>query len=235
MKFTPELVPGILIRRYKRFLADIQMPDGTVITAHCANTGAMTGCAEPGWKVWLRDSQNPKRKCRYSWELVENSQGDRICINTSRANEVVAEAIEADQISKLTGYESLSREVRYGQENSRIDLLLQHPDRADCYIEVKSVTLLGESGIGRFPDAKTLRGQKHLRELMAVAHKGQRAVLLFAVMHSGIQRVSIAQHIDPNYAKLLEQALEAGVEIICWRFSCTPQQIQEDGPLSFFL
>lgn len=235
MQFEPPLIEGTLIKRYKRFLADVELADGRVIIAHCANTGAMTGCAEPGWKVWLRDSQNPKRKCRFSWELVENSENDRICINTARANEVVAEAIAAEQIPQLQGYDELVREVRYGDENSRIDLLLRGNSQSDCYIEVKSVTLLNSPHLGLFPDAPTVRGQKHLRELMKIAQQGQRAVLLFAVMHSGIEQVSVASKIDPNYAQLLKQAIAAGVEVICWRFECTKEQIKSDRALSFNL
>lgn len=233
MKFSPPLISGRLIRRYKRFLADVELDDGSVITAHCANTGAMTGCAHPNWRVWLRDSQNPKRKCRYSWELVENDQGQMICINTARANEVVAEAIENQQIKELDGYQTLQREVRYGQENSRIDLLLRSENRPDCYIEVKSVTLLGEDSLGLFPDAKTSRGQKHLRELTTIAQTQQRAVLLFAVMHHGIEKVSIAHHIDLLYGELLNHAMAAGVEVICQRFDCNPEQIIADLPVPF--
>ncbi|MFM2477572.1 DNA/RNA nuclease SfsA [Celerinatantimonas sp. MCCC 1A17872] len=233
MKFSPPLVSGTLIRRYKRFLADVELDNGEVITAHCANTGAMTGCAEPNWRVWLRDSQNPKRKCRYSWELVENDQGQTICINTARANEVVGEAIRNRQIKALDGYETIQTEVKYGQENSRIDLLLRSDNRPDCYIEVKSVTLLDKDGLGLFPDAKTSRGQKHLRELTAVAQNAQRAVLLFAVMHQGIEKVSIAHHIDLLYGELLNNAMAAGVEVICQRFDCNHEQIVADLPLPF--
>ncbi|MFM2486610.1 DNA/RNA nuclease SfsA [Celerinatantimonas yamalensis] len=235
MKFNPPLIAGRLVRRYKRFLADVELIDGSIITAHCANTGAMTGCAEPGWQVWLRDSQNPKRKCRYSWELVENAQGNYICINTTRANEVVTEAINNNQIESLRGYSQCTREVRYGEENSRIDLLLCDPSRVDCYIEVKSVTLLTDDGVGLFPDATTTRGQKHLRELTTIAQAGQRAVLLFAVMHSGIEKVSIAHHIDALYGQLLQRAIDAGVEVIAQRFAPHPERIEVDSIISFTL
>lgn len=233
MIFNPTLISGRLIKRYKRFLADVKLPDGSMITVHCANTGAMTGCAEPGWKVWLRDSQNPKRKCQYSWELVENAHQQMICVNTARANQVVAEAIQAGDIPALSGYETLTQEVRYGQEHSRIDMLLTDSHRADCYIEVKSVTLLTEQGLGLFPDAKSTRGQKHLRELMYMQEQGYRAVLFFAVMHQGIEKVGIAHHIDERYGELLIQAQQMGVEIICHRFNCDPQKIEAQAPLSF--
>ncbi|CAG9000032.1 MAG: Sugar fermentation stimulation protein A [Candidatus Celerinatantimonas neptuna] len=211
------------------------MPDGSCITAHCANTGAMTGCAEPGWKVWLRDSQNPKRKCRYSWELCENDQGHMICINTARANEVVAEAIEKAQIERFQKYTHLKREVRYGQENSRIDILLSGEQLPDCYIEVKSVTLLAEQGLGLFPDAPSVRGQKHLRELTEMAQNGHRAILFFAIMHSGIEKVTIAHHIDARYGELLKKAILAGVEVVCHRFCCKNEQITHDCEVSFAL
>lgn len=224
MLFTPPLQSARLIQRYKRFLADVIMPSGETLTLHCANTGAMTGCATPGDTVWYSTSDSLKRKYPHSWELTETAAGHWICVNTLRANALMRAAIEADAIPELSGYTRLSSEVKYGTENSRIDLLLQGETRAACYIEVKSVTLL-QHGRGYFPDAVTARGQKHLRELQGMVENGQRAVLLFAVLHSGIQQVSPARHIDPRYAELLLQAQQHGVEILCYSAALSPDGI----------
>ncbi|NRF24571.1 DNA/RNA nuclease SfsA [Vibrio coralliilyticus] len=219
MKFDPQLESAILIKRYKRFLADITLPDGSERTIHCANTGAMTGCATAGNTVWYSTSDNPKRKYPNSWELTQTSNGHRICINTARANQLAVEAIEAGVIKELQGYEQLKTEVKYGSENSRIDILLKSQHQPTCYIEVKSVTLLDEEkqGQGYFPDAVTTRGQKHLRELTEMAQNGSRAVLLFTVLHSGIEKVSPAHHIDAKYSQLLKSAQEQGVEVLCYK------------------
>ncbi|UZE95870.1 DNA/RNA nuclease SfsA [Alkalimarinus alittae] len=222
MKFDQKLQSGLLIQRYKRFLADIEVEkDGKqpkVLTIHCPNTGAMTGCNVPGSRVWFSTSDNAKRKYPNTWELLETLEGDWACINTVLANKLVEEAINADVIEALKGYSDLSREVRYGDEKSRIDLLLSNPekDRRDCYIEVKSVTLLTENHIGMFPDAVSARGQKHLRELMAMVEAGHRAVLFFCVNHTGIKSVRPADHIDPEYGQLLRQAAARGVEILAY-------------------
>lgn len=225
MQFFPPLQPATLLKRYKRFLADVVTPDGRELTLHCANTGAMTGCATPGDTVWYSTSDNPKRKYAHSWELCQTQVGDWICVNTLRANQLVREAIEQQRIPELSGYSKLSTEVRYGSENSRIDLLLQADQQPNCYIEVKSVTLLQE-GRGYFPDAVTVRGQKHLRELQAMAEQGQRTVLFFAVLHSGIETVAAAHHIDPRYAQLLTLAQQHGVEVMCYGAELSAQGIQ---------
>ncbi|GHF00512.1 DNA/RNA nuclease SfsA [Thalassotalea profundi] len=216
MKFVPPLKQAILIKRYKRFLADITLPDGSIHIAHCANTGAMKGCAESEDIVWYSTSDNPKRKYPFSWEITQTKNNDFICINTLRANQVVEEALNNQSIKELNGFSSLQREVKYGAENSRIDILLKFEDKPDTYIEVKSVTLL-ENNKGYFPDAVTTRGQKHLRELIEMVEQGNRAVLFFAVMHSGINSVQAAQHIDPQYAKLLIEAKNKGVKIIAYK------------------
>lgn len=219
MEFSPPLQRGILIKRYKRFLADIELEDGTQRTIHCANTGAMTGCAEPGSQVWFSTSDNPKRKYPNSWELTHTKRGHTICVNTLRANALAVEAIQNKAIPELSEYTELKTEQRYGRENSRIDILLRHPQQPDCFVEVKSVTLLSDrvNNLGHFPDAVTTRGQKHLRELTEIARSGQRAVLWFIVLHSGIEKVSVAQHIDEDYAILLKKAQEYGVETICYK------------------
>ncbi|QYJ97014.1 DNA/RNA nuclease SfsA [Shewanella alkalitolerans] len=221
MIFTPPFEQGKLLRRYKRFLADVLLDDGSEITIHCPNTGSMRNCLFPGERVWFSTSDNPKRKYAHTWEQASSDEGHIIGINTGRANALAAEAIEAGVISELTGYDRLRREVKYGSENSRIDLLLESEDKPACYIEVKSCTLL-EQGQGYFPDAVTTRGQKHLRELMEMVKQGHRAVLLFVVQHTGITTVAAARHIDPEYAELLTQAHQAGVEILAYSCELSP-------------
>lgn len=228
MKFEPRLESATLIKRYKRFLADVSLPDGSERTIHCANTGAMTGCADPGNTVWYSTSDNPKRKYPNSWELSETKNGHSICINTARANQLAVEAIQSQVIEELTGYDQLQTEVKYGSENSRIDILLYSKNKPSCYIEVKSVTLLDANieGQGYFPDAVTTRGQKHLRELSEMAQNGSRAVLLFAVLHSGIEKVSAAHHIDATYSQLLKKAQEQGVEVLCYKAELSDSEMR---------
>ena len=233
MQFSSPLIQGTLIKRYKRFLADVQLTDGSIVIAHCPNTGAMTGCAEPGWKVWLSPSNNPKRKLLYTWEVVLTDKHHWIGINTHKANALVKEAIQENKISELVGYANLKAEVKFGEENSRIDFLLTDFEKADCYVEVKSVTLL-DNNVGYFPDAKTIRGQKHLRELSLIASQGKRAVLLFCVQHSGIQSVQVAKQIDPDYAKELKQAMLSGVQILCYGCKISSEKIYINQSLPFF-
>lgn len=238
MRFDPPLESATLIKRYKRFLTDIKLPDGSERTIHCANTGAMTGCATPGDTVWYSTSDNPKRKYPNSWEISETAKGDRICVNTARANQLAVEAIQNGAIVELSGYQRLRTEVKYGSENSRIDILLEDEAKADCYIEVKSVTLLADDpnigkGQGYFPDAVTTRGQKHLRELTEMAESGQRAVLLFTVLHSGIEKVSAAHHIDAKYSLLLKQAQDAGVEVLCYKAELNNTQMELNQAVEF--
>ncbi|MDH2999221.1 sugar fermentation stimulation protein SfsA [Chelonobacter oris] len=211
----PHLKAAALIRRYKRFLTDIELPNGEIITIHCANTGAMTGCGEPGDTVWYSTTDNLKRKYPHSWELTEKPNGDLVCVNTIRANQVVQEALQQQRIAELADYQTILPEVKYGAENSRIDFLLQQTALADCYVEVKSTTLM-ESAVGMFPDAKTERGQKHLRELMQIKRQGKHAVIFFAALHSGIQAFRVAGQIDPTYADLLRQAQQCGVQVLSY-------------------
>lgn len=210
------LKPATLIKRYKRFLADVILENDEQTTIHCANTGAMTGCAEPDSTVWYSTSDNAKRKYPFSWEITHTHQQHFICVNTIRANQLVEQALLDRKIAELNGFSQLKREVKYGEENSKIDFLLSYDKQANAYVEVKSVTLLTD-GQGYFPDAKTLRGQKHLRELIEMVQQGHRAVLLFAVLHTGIDSVKAAAHIDPAYAKLLQEAKNAGVEILAYK------------------
>lgn len=215
MQFPP-LSCGILLRRYKRFLADIQLPSGEQITIHCPNTGAMTGCATPGDRVWFSTSDNAKRKYAHTWELTETQMGDFICINTQRANQLVEEALQNQWISELSHYTEILPEQKYGLENSRIDFLLKNGN-TDCFVEVKSTTLLTENGVGMFPDTKTERGQKHLRELTQLAKNGKQAVIFFAILHTGIKQFDVARQIDPKYAELFEQAINSGVVALVYK------------------
>lgn len=232
MEFVPALQRATLIKRYKRFLADVIDQQGNTFTLHCPNTGAMTGCATPGDTVWYSTSDSKTRKYPHTWELTETAAGDIICVNTLRANSLAKEAIQAGIIAELAGYTGLRQEVKYGAEGSRIDIMLQASDRVNCYIEVKSVTLL-DNKQGYFPDAVTERGQKHLRELIKVVEGGERAVLLFTVLHSGINQVSPARHIDPHYGQLLDEALHKGVEIFAWKAELSRQEICLKVPLPF--
>lgn len=237
MKYPAPLKPATLLKRYKRFLADVELPNGEQITLHCPNTGSMRHCAEPGSRIWYSTSDNPKRKYPCTWELIElDMQAPTVkgiaSIHANKANTLVAEAIDEQIITELTGYTTVRSEVKYGQENSRIDLLLSAPNLPDCYVEVKSVTLAMGEGVGLFPDAVSLRGQKHLRELIEVVHAGQRAVLLFCVQHSAITQVSPAIEIDPAYTQLLQQAQAEGVEILAYGAQISPSEIKLTHPLA---
>ncbi|MDO6444875.1 DNA/RNA nuclease SfsA [Colwellia sp. 1_MG-2023] len=205
-----------LIKRYKRFLADVIVENGTTTTIHVANTGAMSGCATPNDTVFYSISENKKRKYPFSWEVSQTAEQHWICVNTIRANQLVEEALNNQKIIELQNYTALKREVTYGNEGSKVDFYLIDEQNNETFIEVKSVTLLEEQQ-GYFPDAKTERGQKHLRELMEVVEQGKRAVLLFAVLHSGINSVKAAAHIDSKYATLLSLAKEKGVEVIAYQ------------------
>lgn len=234
MQFTPSLQRATLVQRYKRFLADVITPEGTELTLHCPNTGAMTGCATPGDTVWYSTSENSKRKYPHTWELTQTQTGALICVNTLWANRLTKEAIEQGRVSELSGYSTLRSEVKYGAERSRIDFMLQADSRPDCYIEVKSVTL-AEKDFGYFPDAITERGQKHLRELMSVAAEGKRAVIFFAVLHSAITRFSPARHIDAKYAQLLFEAQRKGVEILVYKAELSADSMTLIEPLTVTL
>ncbi len=233
MQFN-NLIAGRLIKRYKRFLADIVLDSGEEVTVHCPNTGSMKNCADPGSKVWVLDSENPKRKYPLGWELVEVEEQYLACINTGRANKLVKEAIERGLVTTLQGYESIRQEVKYG-ENSRIDLLLEDKTQGRAWVEVKNVTLLEDENWGSFPDAVTTRGSKHLRELMNMVAQGDRAVMLFCVPHTGIERVRPADNIDPEYGRLLREAKRAGVEILAYGAEINEQCITLERELPVVL
>lgn len=231
MKLPHPLTAGRLLRRYQRFLADVELADGTVVTAHCPNSGSMLGCAMPGCPVLLSRSDNPARKLPFTWELVRVDDC-WVGINTSLPNRIVREGIEQGIVAELRGYGRIRQEVCYGSERSRIDLLLEEPGR--CYVEVKNVTLV-EDGVARFPDSVTVRGQKHLRELMAMVGEGARSVNLFVVQRADAREVAPADAIDPVYGRLLRQAAAAGVELLAYRAVVTPEEIVLCEPLPLII
>lgn len=219
---------AIFLRRYKRFLADVQLETGEVITVHCPNTGAMTNCLVPNSPCWISESSNPRRKYRFTWEIATAPGQHKAGVNTARANALVEQGITGGLITQLQGYHSLLREVRYGEDGSRIDFKLQgHPERpdVDCFVEVKSVTYGLEDGRGLFPDAVSVRATRHLRELISIVAEGHRAVLVFCVQHSGIEWVEPADQVDPLYGETLRAAMAAGVEVLAYRASLSPQRI----------
>jgi sugar fermentation stimulation protein A len=225
VRFPAPLLAARLIKRYKRFLADVILNDGTVLTAHCPNTGSMLGCQTPGSRVWLSRSDNPKRKYAHTWELVELDGGTMVGINTGRSNSLVREAIESGLIGELAGYEAIRPEVRYGNENSRADFLLSGAN-GSCYVEVKNVTAAVDDGIALFPDAVSTRGTRHLRELMgSLRQAGQRAVLCYCVQRCDVAQVRPADDIDPEYGVTLREALDAGVEVIAYRATLNPEAV----------
>ncbi|MFK3726237.1 DNA/RNA nuclease SfsA [Pseudomonas monteilii] len=231
MLFAPELERGRLLRRYKRFLADIELPTGEQLTIHCPNTGSMLNCMREGGDVWFTRSNDPKRKLPGTWELSETPQGRLACINTGRANALVEEALRAGIITELAGFHTLRREVAYGEERSRVDFYLEYAE-GPAYVEVKSVTLgYPDSAVAAFPDAVTQRGAKHLRELASLARQGVRAVQLYCVNLSGVEAVRPAQEIDDAYAQALRAAVRDGVEVLAYGTRVETTGIVIDRPL----
>ncbi|MFT6071200.1 MAG: sugar fermentation stimulation protein A [Bacteriovoracaceae bacterium] len=222
MKFETKLVKGKIIKRYKRFLADIELDSGETITAHTANTGSMKTCWEPGWNVLCSFHDNPKRKLKYSLELTNN--GDSwILVNTSLPNKIGLEAIEKGLIKELTGYDSIKPEAKIGK--SRIDLLLTKENGEKCFVEIKNVTLKGAGELALFPDGVTERGQKHLKELMEIKASGDRACMLYIVNREDVSSFSPADSIDPVYAELLKEAESNGVEILVYQTKINPTEV----------
>lgn len=226
MRFSTPLEAGRLVRRYKRFLADIVSDAGEALCIHCPNTGSMLNCMGEGARVWFQRSNDPRRKLPGTWELVETPQGRLACVNTARANRLVEEALLDGVIEELAVFTALRREVAYGLENSRVDFRLDYP-AGPAYVEVKSVTLgFGDTAVAAFPDAVTLRGAKHLRELAALARDGVRAVQLYCVNLTGIEAVRPASEIDPLYAAALREAVAAGVEVLAYGVEISPEEIR---------
>ncbi len=230
MRFPSPLERGRLLQRYKRFLADVALDSGATVTASCPNTGSMLGLAAPGSTVWLSRSESATRKYPHTWEMVEADLGQGpslVGINTGHPNRLVAEAIEARRIKPLAGYQSLRREVKYG-EASRIDILLEDAEKGRCYVEVKNVHLMRRAGLAEFPDCVTARGVKHLRELSAMVAEGHRAVMLFLIQRTDAKRFTLAGDLDPAYSEAFRQALSVGVEAMAFSCRMSPDEITLD-------
>lgn len=224
MRFQTPLVPARLIRRYKRFLADCVLEDGREVTAHCANPGSMMGLAEPGMKVWLEPNDDPKKKLRFGWRLVDHETGHFTGVDTSLPNRMLRAALEAGEVAGLTGYQAVRPEVKYGA-GSRVDFLLSAPARPDAYVEVKSVTLSRQPRLAEFPDARTARGTKHLSELSNMVGQGHRAVMLYLIQRTDCDRFTLAHDIDPAYATAYAEARKAGVETLCFDCRISPEGV----------
>jgi len=236
MRFPAPLLPATLVKRYKRFLADVVLPSGETITVHCANPGSMIGLDAAGARVWLSKSANPNRKLAHSWELIEVDFGgglELVGINTSHPNALAAEAIAAGAIPELAGYRTIRREVRYG-ESSRVDFLLEDPARSPCYVEIKNVHLMRRPALAEFPDAVTKRGAKHLAELSAMVAAGARAVMLYLIQIGSARAFRLARDIDPAYGRAFDGARAAGVEAIAYRcgITCDGIEVVERVPIA---
>src|SRR5262245_47246320 len=234
MRFPVPLFPATLVRRYKRFLADVVLPSGETVTVHCANPGSMIGLDAAGARIWLSKSANPKRKLVHSWELIEVDLGggaELVGINTVHPNALAAEAIAAGAVAELAGYPSVRREVKYGK-NSRVDFLLEAPARPLCYVEIKNVHLMRQAGLAEFPDAVTKRGAKHLGELADMVAAGHRAVMLFLIQIGSARGFALARDIDPTYGRAFDAARTAGVEAIAYRCGITAEGIEVADPIS---
>jgi sugar fermentation stimulation protein A len=233
MRFSGELVPATLIRRYKRFLADVELADGSVTTVHVANPGAMIGLQPPGARVWLSRSLNKARKLPLSWELVEADFGsgpELAGLNTAHPNTIVAEALDAMAIPELAAYPTIRREVKYGKA-SRVDFLLEAPGKPSCYLEIKNVHLMRQRGLAEFPDSVTARGARHLDELAAMVAQGSRAVMLFVIQIGSADRFALARDIDPAYGAAFDRARAAGVETLAYKCALCVDEIALSGPV----
>ncbi len=234
MKFDPPLQPATFLRRYKRFFADFELPGGEVVTAACANTGRMTGLLNEGAPALISPANNPKRKLKWDWYVVE-ADDTWVGCHTATPNTLGFQSVSAGQIPQLAGYARVEKEKKYGQENSRIDLLLTDPERPTCYVEIKNVHMMLEPGVASFPDAVTTRGLKHLRELEAEVAKGNRAVMLYIIQRSDCQRFRPADEVDPDYAAGLRAAHTAGVEILAYSCHVCETEITLAHPLEITL
>ncbi|MGG7566180.1 DNA/RNA nuclease SfsA [Rhodovulum sp. DZ06] len=228
MQFAAPLVRATLIRRYKRFLADVTLPDGTEATAHCANPGAMTGMGDPGDAVWLEPNDDPKRKLKYSWKLTERG-GAFIGVDTAMPNRMVLEALKARVLPAFADWPGIRAEAKWG-DRSRIDFRLSGPDRPDMWVEVKAVSLSRAPGLAEFPDTVTARGAKHLAELADIVRSGARAAMLYVIHRTDCDRAAIAADLDPAYAAAFAAARAAGVEAYAARAELSPAGARISGP-----
>ena len=231
MEFNPPLVKATFLKRYKRFFADFRLESGNFVTAACANTGRMTGLLNPEASALIRPASNPNRKLKWDWLAVE-ADGTWVGCNTAIPNMLGYEAIMTHQIADLRGYVHIEKEKAYGQENSRIDLLLTDPHHPPCFVEIKNVHMCLELGVASFPDAVTTRGLKHLRELEAEVAKGHRAVMLYIIQRGDCQSFTTAGDVDPDYAVGLKQAKATGVEILAYSCHVSESQITLADPLN---
>jgi sugar fermentation stimulation protein A len=234
MRFQTPLVPARLIRRYKRFLADIQFADGREVTAHCANPGSMMGLAEPGMKIWVEPNDDPKKKLKYGWRLVDHENGHYTGVDTAVPNRALKAALIAGEVPEFAEYTTVLPEQKYG-EKSRIDFLLRQDGLQDAYVEVKSVTLSRQTGLAEFPDSVTARGTKHLGELAAMVGQGHRAVMFYLVQRTDCERMTLAGDIDPTYAAAFEEARAAGVEVLCYGTKISPERVELGRPVPITL
>lgn len=234
MRFQTPLVPARLIRRYKRFLADIQLADGREVTAHCANPGSMMGLAEPGMKIWVEPNDDPKKKLKYGWRLVDHENGHYTGVDTAVPNRALKAALIAGEVPEFAEYSTVLPEQKYG-EKSRIDFLLRQDGLQDAYVEVKSVTLSRQAGLAEFPDSVTARGTKHLGELAAMVGEGHRAVMFYLVQRTDCERMTLAGDIDPTYAAAFEAARAAGVEVLCYGTKISPEGVELGHPVPITL
>ena len=225
MQFQTPLIPARLIRRYKRFLADIQLEDGREVTAHCANPGSMMGLAEAGMKIWVEPNDDPKKKLKYGWRLVDHENGHFTGVDTAVPNRALKAALMACEVPELVDYSTALPEQKYG-EKSRIDFLLRGEGLPDAYVEVKSVTLSRQVGLAEFPDSVTARGTKHLGELASMVAEGHRAVMFYLVQRMDCSEMTLAADIDPTYAAAFEAAREAGVEVMCYDTRISPEGVE---------
>ncbi|MBT8153844.1 DNA/RNA nuclease SfsA [Epibacterium ulvae] len=230
MNFPTPLIPATLVKRYKRFLADCQLEDGQVITAHCANPGSMMGLAEPGMRIWLEPNDDPKKKLKYGWRLVEHDGGHFTGVDTSVPNRALRAALESRAVQELADYTDVRPEVKYG-ENSRIDFLLSAAGLPDCYVEVKSVTLSRQPRLAEFPDSVTKRGTKHLIELAEMVKLGHRAVMLYLIQRTDCDRFTLAADIDPTYAAAFAEAKSQGVQHLVYDTVISPDGIEIGKPV----
>ena len=229
MDFPDPLIRGRLVKRYKRFMADVILDSSETVTAHCANTGAMLGVQDPGSEVWLSPARNPDRKLKFTWELIRIGDG-LVGINTAHPNKIVADAIESGRIPELAGYATLKREVKYG-ENSRIDILLSDDDKPDCYVEIKNVHLMRTLGLAEFPDSVSTRAAKHQDELANMVKQGARAVIMYLCQREDCDSFALAADIDPDYAAAAAAARDTGVEALCYACNLTPTAITTERRL----